>query len=67
MTIRYRQGRHNAVADVVSRKGQLVALEGEDWAARSRSRVQMLEEMQNKLKESVETDTQAQNIVKQIK
>ena len=27
----------------------------------------MSEEMQNKLKESVETDSQAQNIVKQIK
>ena len=37
------------------------------WAARSRSRVQMSEEMQNKIKESVETDTLAQNIVKQIK
>ena len=63
MTIEYRPGRHNAVADALSRKGQLAALEGEDRAARSRSRVQMSEEMQNKLKESVETDTQAQNIV----
>ena len=45
MTIEYRPGRHNAVADALSRKGQLVALEGEDWAARSRSRVQMSEEM----------------------
>ena len=67
MTIEYRSGRHNAVADALNRKGQLEALEGEDRAARSRSRVQMSEEMQNKIKESVETDTLAQNIVKQIK
>ena len=67
MSIEYRPGRHNALADALSRKGQLAPLEGEDWAARSRSRIQMSEEMQNKLKESVETDTLAQNIVKQIK
>ena len=64
MTIEYRPGRHNAVADALSRKGQLAALEGEDRAARSRSRVQMSEEMQNKIKESVGMDTLAQNIVK---
>ena len=67
MTIEYRPGKHNAVADALSRKGLLAALEGEDQAARSRSRVQMSEEMQNKIKGSVETDTLAQNIVKQIK
>jgi len=67
MTIEYRPGRHNAVADALSRKGQLAALEGEEWMERSKSRIQMSEEMQNKLKESVETDTLAQNIVKQIK
>ena len=64
MTIEYRPGRHNAVTDALSKKGQLATLEGEDRAARSRSRVQMSEEMQNKIKESVETDTLAQNIVK---
>ena len=67
LTIEYKPGRHNAVEAALSRKGQLAALEGEDWATRSRSRVQMSEEMQNKIKESVETDTLAQNIVKQIK
>jgi len=68
MTIEYRPGRHNAVADALSRKGHLVALEEEeDQVDRSRSRVQMSEEMQNKIKESVETDTLAQNIMKQIK
>jgi len=67
MTIKYRPGRHNTIADALSRKGQLAALEGEDRAARSKSRVQMSEEMQNKIKESVETDTLAHNIVKQIK
>ena len=45
MTIEYRPGRHNAVADALSRKGQLAALEGEGWATRSRSRVQMSQEM----------------------
>ena len=64
MTIEYRLGRHNAVADALSGKGQLATLEGEDQAARSRSRVEMSEEMQNKFKESVETDTLVQNIVK---
>ena len=59
MTIEYTLGRHNAVADALSRKGQLASLEGEDRAARSRSRIQMSEEMQNKIKESVETDTLA--------
>lgn len=59
MTIEYRPGRHNAVEYALSRKGQLATLEGEDQAARSRSRVQMSEEMQNKIKESVETDTLA--------
>jgi len=67
MSIEYRPGRHNALADALSRKGQLAALEGEDQATRRRSWIQMSEEMQNKLKESVETDTLAQNIVKQIK
>lgn len=67
MTIEYRPGRHNAVAYALSMKGQLAALEGEDQAARSRSQVQISEEMQNKIKESVETNTLAQNIVKQIK
>eukprot|EP00253_Pinus_taeda_P026211 PITA_26211 len=67
MSIEYRPGRHNALADALSRKGQLAALEGEDQATRSRSRIQMSEEMQNKLKESVETDTLAHNIVKQIR
>ena len=57
MSIEYRPGRHNALADALSRKGQLAALEGEDRATRSRSRIHMSEEMQNKLKESVETDT----------
>lgn len=37
MTIQYRLERLNAVAETLSRKGQLVALEGEDWASRSRS------------------------------
>ena len=42
MTIEYRPGRHNVVADALSRKGQLAALEEEeDRAARSRGRVQM--------------------------
>ena len=51
MTIEYRLGRPNVVADALSRKGKLVALEGEEeQVARSRSRVQMIEEMQNKLK-----------------
>ena len=59
MSIEYRPGRHNALADALTRKGQLAPLEGEDRAARSRSRIQMSEEMQNKLKESVETDTLA--------
>eukprot|EP00253_Pinus_taeda_P026665 PITA_26665 len=67
MTIEYRPGRHNAVADALSRKGQLAALEEEDQAARGRSRVQMSEEMQNKIKESIGTDALAQNIVKQVK
>ena len=40
MTIEYRPRRHNAVADALSRKGQLAALEEEeDRAARRRSRV----------------------------
>ena len=51
MSIEYRPGRHNALADALSRKGKLAALEGEDRAARSRSQIQMSEEMQNKLKE----------------
>lgn len=59
MTIEYRPGRHNAVVDALSRKGQLAALEGEDWVERSRSRIYMSEEIQNKLKESVESDTLA--------
>ena len=37
MTIEYRPGRYNAVADALSRKGQLATLEGEDQATRSRS------------------------------
>lgn len=58
MIIEYRPGRLNAVENALSRKGKLAALEEEeDQAARSRSRVQMIEEMQNKLKESIETDT----------
>ena len=67
MTIKYKPGRHNAVADALSRKGQLATLEGDDWTTRGRSQVQVSEEMQNNLKESVETDTLVQNIVKQIK
>ena len=59
MSIEYRPGRNNALADALSRKGQLATLEGEDREARSRSWIQMSEEMQNKLKESVETDTLA--------
>lgn len=58
MIIEYRPSRLNAVTDSLRRKGQLAALEGEeDRAARSRSRVHMTEEMQNKFKESIETDT----------
>lgn len=67
MTIEYIPRRLNAVVDALSRKGHLPTLEGEDRVARSRNRVQMLEEMQNKLEKSVETNTQVQNIVKQIK
>ena len=57
MTIEYRPGRHNAVADALSRKGQLAAFEEEDRAARNRSQVQLSEEIYNQIKESVETDT----------
>jgi len=37
MTIEYIPRRHNAVADALGGKGELVALEGEDQAERSRS------------------------------
>lgn len=68
MTIEYRPGRHNAVADALSKKGQLAGLEEEeDRKTRSRIRVQMSEDMKNKIKGSVEIDTLAQNIVKQLK
>lgn len=37
MTIEYRLGRLNAIADALSKKEQLAALEGEDQTTRSRS------------------------------
>ena len=67
MTLEYRPGKLNAMADALSRKAQLVALEAEGRADRTRSRVNMPTEMQERLRASVETDTQAKLIVKQVK
>ena len=67
MTLEYRPGKHNALADALSRKAQLAALDAEGRAERTRSRVNMPTEMQERLRASVETDTQAKLIVKQVK
>lgn len=68
MTIEYRLGRLNAVANSLSRKGQLVALEeGENRAECSRIQVYMTDKMQNRLRASVENDTREKSILKQVK
>jgi len=64
MTIEYRPSRTNAVSDAIGMKGQLATLEEEeDRVTRGRSQVHMTHEMQNKLWESIGSDTQAQIIV----
>ena len=67
MTLEYKPGKLNFVVDALSRKAQLAALEEKYRFDRTRRRVNMFMEMQDRLLSSVEEDTQEKLILKLLK
>jgi hypothetical protein len=68
MTIEYRSGRLNVVADALRRKAQLTVLEEEDeFPTSGGSQIHVLEELHENIKEGLEHDHTMKNIMKQVK